>query len=67
MFICAHPSIATDIRTPLILQTILGLDAVKIGRAFLIAPSTIGQRVHKYYMKLVNIQKAELQLIVPLF
>src|ERR1043165_8511391 len=31
--------------TPLMLQTVLGLDAVAIGRALLVAPKTIGQRL----------------------
>jgi RNA polymerase sigma-70 factor (ECF subfamily) len=45
MFACAHPGIDADIRAPLILQTILGLDAVAIGSAFLVAPATMGQRL----------------------
>jgi RNA polymerase sigma-70 factor (ECF subfamily) len=45
MFACAHPAIEPAIRAPLILQTILGLDAVAIGSAFLIAPATMGQRL----------------------
>ena len=31
--------------TPLMLQTVLGLDAVAIGRTFLVAPQTMGQRL----------------------
>jgi RNA polymerase sigma-70 factor, ECF subfamily len=45
MFVCAHPAIDPMVRTPLMLQTILGLDAVRIGSAFLMAPSTMGQRL----------------------
>ena len=45
MFVCAHPAIDPDIHTPLMLQTVLGLDAVAIGRALLVAPKTIGQRL----------------------
>jgi len=45
MFACAHPGIDAEIRAPLILQTILGLDAVAIGSAFLVAPATMGQRL----------------------
>jgi RNA polymerase sigma-70 factor (ECF subfamily) len=45
MFACAHPGIDAEIRAPLILRTILGLDAVAIGSAFLVAPATMGQRL----------------------
>lgn len=45
MFACAHPAIAPGIRAPLILQTILGLDAATIGSAFLVSPSTMAQRL----------------------
>ena len=45
MFACAHPAIEHGMRAPLILQTILGLTAADIADAFLIAPSTMGQRL----------------------
>jgi predicted RNA polymerase sigma factor len=45
MLVCAHPAIDSDMHTPLMLQTVLGLDAVAIGRAFLVAPQTMGQRL----------------------
>src|SRR5215471_15339946 len=45
MFACAHPSIDPAIRAPLILQTVLGLDAARIGSAFLISPTTMSQRL----------------------
>ena len=45
MFLCAHPEIAVGVRTPLMLQTVLGLDAKLIGEAFLVAPATMGQRL----------------------
>lgn len=45
LFVCAHPAIDPAIRTPLMLQTVLGLDAAQIGRAFLVAPATMGQRL----------------------
>src|SRR5262245_18248631 len=45
MFACAHPAIEPGIRAPLILQTILGLDAATIASAFLVAPATMGQRL----------------------
>ncbi|MEO7642677.1 MAG: DUF6596 domain-containing protein, partial [Ramlibacter sp.] len=45
MFACAHPAIDAAMRAPLMLQTILGFDAAAIGSAFLVAPSTMGQRL----------------------
>lgn len=45
LFVCAHPAIDPAIRTPLMLQTVLGLDAGRIASAFLVAPSTMGQRL----------------------
>jgi RNA polymerase sigma-70 factor (ECF subfamily) len=45
MFACAHPAIDPAIRAPLILQTILGFDAVAIASAFLVSPATMGQRL----------------------
>jgi len=45
MFACAHPAIDAAIRAPLILQTVLGFDAATIASAFLIAPSSMGQRL----------------------
>lgn len=45
MFACAHPAIDPAIRAPLILQTVLGLDAVAIGAAFLTPAATMGQRL----------------------
>ena len=45
MFACAHPAIETGLRAPLILQTILGLTAIDIAAAFLVPPTTMGQRL----------------------
>jgi RNA polymerase sigma-70 factor (ECF subfamily) len=45
MFACAHPAIDPNVRSPLILQTVLGLDAVDIGSAFLVSPAAMGQRL----------------------
>ncbi len=45
LFVCAHPAIDPDIRTPLMLQTVLGLDAHRIGQSFLIRGTTMGQRL----------------------
>ena len=45
LFVCAHPAIDPAMHTPLMLQTVLGLDAARIAHAFLISPKTMGQRL----------------------
>src|SRR6266436_3942240 len=45
LFVCAHPAIDPAMHTPLMLQTVLGLDAARIAHAFLISPTTMGQRL----------------------
>ena len=52
MFACAHPALDASIRAPLILQTILGFDAATIASAFLVAPSTMGQRLVRAKQKI---------------
>ena len=52
MFACAHPAIDADIRSPLILQTVLGMTAQQIAAAFLVAPSTMGQRLARAKAKI---------------
>ncbi|MEM6619945.1 MAG: DUF6596 domain-containing protein [Pseudomonadota bacterium] len=45
MFVCAHPAIDARVHTPLMLQTVLGLDAEVIARAFLLPKSTMAKRL----------------------
>ncbi|MBI3524723.1 MAG: RNA polymerase subunit sigma-70 [Betaproteobacteria bacterium] len=45
LFVCAHPAIDPGVHTPLMLQCVFGLDAARIARAFLISPTTMGQRL----------------------
>lgn len=52
MFACAHPAIDHAVRAPLMLQTILGLDAATIASAFLVAPATMGQRLSRAKAKI---------------
>jgi predicted RNA polymerase sigma factor len=52
MFICAHPAIAAAACTPLMLQTVLGLDAARIASAFLVRPTAMGQRLARAKAKI---------------
>ena len=45
LFVCAHPAIAPAIRTPLMLNAVLGLDAARIATAFALPPVTMAQRL----------------------
>jgi RNA polymerase sigma-70 factor (ECF subfamily) len=47
LFVCAHPDIDPGVRTPLMMQVVLGLSAEAIGGAFLVAPATMGQRLSR--------------------
>jgi RNA polymerase sigma-70 factor (ECF subfamily) len=45
LFACAHPAIQPTVRTPLVLQVVLGLDAERIGQAFAVPPAAMAQRL----------------------
>ena len=45
LFVCAHPAIDRAMHTPLMLQTVLGLDAARIAHAFSVSPKSMGQRL----------------------
>jgi len=45
MFACAHPAIEESLRTPLMLQAVLGFSAERIAAAFLVEPKAMGQRL----------------------
>jgi RNA polymerase sigma-70 factor, ECF subfamily len=54
MFVCTHPSIDAQLRTPLILQAVLGLDARRMASAFLVSPGTLGQRLTRAKHKIAT-------------
>lgn len=47
MFVCGHPAIDAAARTPLMLQTVLGLTAERIASSFLVSPDTMGRRLSR--------------------
>lgn len=52
LFVCTHPAIDPAVQVPLMLQTVLGLDAAAIASAFRVAPKTMGQRLWRAKVKI---------------
>lgn len=45
LFVCAHPAIDPSVRSALMLQTVLGLDAARLASAFLISAEAMTKRL----------------------
>jgi RNA polymerase sigma-70 factor (ECF subfamily) len=45
LFLCSHPAIDESVRTPLMLQVVLGIDASRIASSFLLGVSAMSQRL----------------------
>lgn len=52
MFVCAHPAIDAGVRSALMLQVVLGLDAARIASAFLVKPEAMGKRLSRAKAKI---------------
>lgn len=52
LFVCAHPSIDESVRTPLMLQLVLGLPSEEIASSFLTSPSAMSKKLTRAKQKI---------------
>ena len=62
LFTCAHPAIDPAVRTPLMLQVVLGFDAAQIATAYAVPTPTMAQRLVRAKRR---IARARIPFVVP--